>query len=452
MLLLDPLPTLQVRRGDKRKMSAAIRRKHDHLHWARKFIARLRRERPLTEIRVGDPEQPNILEVRDGAESVSAEVLNPPIYKESFSRGPMIKYKSVMSPEYTKKLVAHMSGTKSTAGDLFDYLNSDEARPQEDNAARNPLDCLFAIIHSDTLNLLHVMELALSKIGRHMLNDTSIQHRLVRWRNLLEDFDTELNGLDSSLQGFVTFLDGFHHGSQDFSALKDRIMQCATNITRLQQRTERTNKSLMANMSILESKRGIAQAESVTKITELAFVFIPLTFSASIFSMQVKELSKKEVSLRSFFIVAIVVTTSSYALRLIIRSTWVARRRQTLLKRITEDGKLQPGDPIPTRIFLAWFWGRLGFTGRLILAIAIMSALPLSLIWTSPLVGGIKVAITILTSVILLIPLILRIFQAQFLKKREKALANSTTVEEHFRGDSQRASIILDRLLGVENS
>lgn len=327
MLLLDPIPTLQVRRGEKRKKSEASRRRHDHLHWAWKFIARLRRETPLSETRIGDPEQPDNLETRDGAESDSAVYLNRPIYKNYYPRGPTIKYESIMSPEYTKKLVAQMGGTNSTARDLFDYLNPDEFCPQEENLARVPLACLFAIINFDISNLLHMMDSTLSEIGRHMLNDTSIQHRLVRWRNLLENFDTELNGLDYSLQSFVAFLDNAHCGSQDFSTLKARIRQCATNIIHLQQRTKRTNKSLMANMSIVESKRGIAQAESVTKVTELAFVFIPLTFSASIFSMQVKEISKKEVSLRAFFIVAIVSTTSSYALRLIIRSKWVNRRR-----------------------------------------------------------------------------------------------------------------------------
>lgn len=75
----------------------------------------------------------------------------------------------------------------------------------------------------------------------------------------------------------------------------------------------------MANMSVVESKRGTAEAESVTKLTQLAFLFIPLTFSASIFSMQVKELDASRKSIAAFFILAIIITTASYALRLLIR-------------------------------------------------------------------------------------------------------------------------------------
>lgn len=417
VLLLDPLPMLQVRRAEKWEKSVTTMGQRNDRHWARKSIARLTRERPSMEVRVRDSEQPNTLEMRGGAESGSSEFSDRPIYDQLFPRGPIIKYESIMLPQYAKNLAAYMSCTKSTAEDLSDYLNLDENHPQEEVPARDPLDCLFAIIQSDTLNTLHLMGLALSEIGHHMLIDTLIQHRLVHWRNLLENVDVELNKLEFSLRDFTNFLEGFYYGSQDFPALKARIMKCATNIAHMKQHTERTNKSLMANMSIVESKRGIAQAESVTKLTELAFFFIPLTFSASIFGMQVKELSKTEVSLRAFLILAVTITTSSYALRLIIRSNQVIRRRQNLFKRIRENYELQPGDSIPTTIFLAWLWGCLGSTGRLVVVVAIVSTVPLSIIWTSSLVNGVKVGITILICIILGIPFVWNYLMALFLNK-----------------------------------
>ena len=334
----------------------------------------------------------------------------------------MIKYESIIWPEYTERLVAHINCTKSTGGDLADYLNPDEADPQEERQARDPLDCLFIIIHSDTLNLLHLMDSALSQIGRQMLNETSIQQRLVHWRNLLENFNTELNRLEVSLQNSMSFLEGSDYGFQDFPAFEARKMQCIENIARLKQRTKQINKSLMANMSIIESKRGIAEAESVTKLTELAFFFIPLTFSASIFGMQVRELSKSEVSLWMFFLLAIAIMTSSYAVRLIIRSKRVIRLRHNLLNRIREDHELQPGDPIPTTIFLAWILGRLSTIRTLTLAVAIVSPILLSTIWTSSLVGGIKVGITILTSLMLGIPLAWVAFTALYIQMRKRAI------------------------------
>lgn len=418
MLLLDPLPILQVRRGTKHKNSAKSMRQPNDRQWARKFIARLRAEGPLTEASIGDSEQPNMPEGRGGAESEKLEYSYPRVFERLSLRSPMMKYESIMSPQYTKEFAAYIGCTNSTAADLGNYLNLDESHPQRNTGARDPLDCLFAIIQSDTLNMLHLMDLALSEIGRHMLNDTFIQHRLVHWRHLLQKFDTELNRLENSLRGFSRFITSSRSGSRDFASIKARTMQCTTEIAHLKQRTERTNKSLMANMSIIESKRAIAEAESITKLTELAFFFIPLTFSASIFGMQVKELNSTEVSLRAFFVLAIAITTSSYALRLIIRSKRVIRRRQNLFKRIREDYHLQPGDPIPTTTFFAWFWGHLGSIKPPILAVVIMSPVLLGVIWTSPLVSGIKAGITLFISIILVIPFVYVTFKGPYARRR----------------------------------
>lgn len=395
---------LQVQQDEVQIRLGMSMRQHKDRHWARTTIARLTRQKPLSGTNVVDSEQPTIPEMRDGAENVSTQVSNHLIYELSTPRGPMIKYDSIIWPENTEKLVAHVSCTKSTGGDLSDYLTPDEVNPQEESQAKDPLDYLFTIIHSDILNMLHLMDLALSQIGHQMLNETSIQQRLVHWRNLLEKFDTKLNRLEVSLPNSMSFLEGFDYGFHDFPAFKARTTQCTITITRLQQRTEQINKLLMANMSMIESKRGIAEAESVTKLTELAFFFIPLTFSASILGMQVRELSESEVSLWMFFLLAIAIMTSSYAVRLIIRSKRVIRLRHNLFKRIREEYDLEPDDPIPTTIFLAWTWRHVGTVSRLTLAIAIVSPILLSTVWTSSLAGGIKVGITILTSFMLGMP------------------------------------------------
>jgi len=40
-------------------------------------------------------------------------------------------------------------------------------------------------------------------------------------------------------------------------------------------------------MSIVESKRAILQTETVSKLTQLAFFFIPLTLVATVFGMNI---------------------------------------------------------------------------------------------------------------------------------------------------------------------
>jgi Mg2+ and Co2+ transporter CorA len=48
---------------------------------------------------------------------------------------------------------------------------------------------------------------------------------------------------------------------------------------------ESTFTALMGTMSIIESGKAINEAEQVTKLTQLAFFFIPLTFVAGVFGM-----------------------------------------------------------------------------------------------------------------------------------------------------------------------
>lgn len=62
------------------------------------------------------------------------------------------------------------------------------------------------------------------------------------------------------------------------------------------QRCERASQGLMAAMSITESQNAIQQGHEVQKLTELAFIFIPMSFAASYFGMemQVREPNRRD--------------------------------------------------------------------------------------------------------------------------------------------------------------
>jgi Mg2+ and Co2+ transporter CorA len=55
----------------------------------------------------------------------------------------------------------------------------------------------------------------------------------------------------------------------------------------IEERVDRSFHALMASMSIAESERAIVQGTAVARLTELAFIFIPLNFACSFFSMQI---------------------------------------------------------------------------------------------------------------------------------------------------------------------
>jgi Mg2+ and Co2+ transporter CorA len=63
---------------------------------------------------------------------------------------------------------------------------------------------------------------------------------------------------------------------------------------------ERCNEAivvLMSSVSISESKKAIGQATRVTRLTFLAFLFVPLSFTTSFFGMNVREIANERLSI-----------------------------------------------------------------------------------------------------------------------------------------------------------
>ena len=346
--------------------------------------------------------EPGISEKGEETEIQVLKSMNRCIFEGLYPRGPAVDYDFLMNPDNTVLLAEHVDLTKPTAANLAEWLTYNHGRQSPMVGSFTHLEYLFAIIHNDTMNTLRHMDLALREIGQHILDETLIQQRLVHWRLLLERFGTEFQQLEDSLRRFAGFINASKvsdkNSTEDQNTLRPPVEKLledsVSQINSLRQRTTRSHKSLMANMSIIESKRGIAEAESVTKLTELAFFFIPLTFSASVFSMQVKELNASRTSIAAFFILAVIITTALYALRLLIRSEKFTDLKKRSLNDIRHNAGLASGSSIPTKIFLAWLWQRnrwfiigLGITG--------VSAGPIAALWTSQLTTGIKVDITI---------------------------------------------------------
>lgn len=348
-----------------------------------------------------------VLEEEEGTVKITLKPMNRCMFEGLYPRGPTIDYDFLMDPNNVHILAEHLDRTKSTAANFAEWLTHNDRRHPLAIEPTTHMEYLFAIIHNDTVNILRHMELALREIGQHILDDTLIQQRLIHWRLLLERFGTELQQLEESLRRFAEFISATGKSLVPYrnneetpprsispvdKLLEDSVFQ----INSLRQHTTRSHKSLMANMSIVESKRGIAEAESVTKLTELAFFFIPLTFSASIFSMQVKELNASRISIAAFFILAIIITTASYALRLLLRSENFIDLRRKTLSDIRQNSSLPSGSPIPTKTFLAWLWRRVGLLSIIVTFLVVLLVTPIAVLWTRDLNHGFKVLLTIL--------------------------------------------------------
>jgi len=93
---------------------------------------------------------------------------------------------------------------------------------------------------------------------------------------------------------------------QDFGHLLERAEA-------LHRRTTEAIGVLMSSISISESQKAIEQAQRVGKLTFLAFVFVPLSFTTSAFGMSVTEL-KDGVDLKWWVTLSVPVTAFAVAL------------------------------------------------------------------------------------------------------------------------------------------
>ena len=376
--------------------------------WLARFTG-TRQEEPRNQEEVAI--EPEIDEEEEGTELITLRPIDNPLFSSVVPRGPMMKYDLFSSLDNIPFIAKQLAGTNSTATDLAQWLQHEEHQRIHQWTRLGPLNLLFNIIHQDIMEVVHLMNLALSEISYDILDDSTIQQRLLHWRHLLDRFERELSQLQDSLQAFATFLlpppiPRSAHPDKDSedNPINSQLKASLKQISDLRQRTTKSYKSLTANISIVESKRGIAEAESVTKLTELAFLFIPLTFSASIFSMQVKELNAANISISAFFVLAIIITTSSYGLRLFIRSDSVIKFRKHVVEQVRIDAELPPGAAIPTRSFLIWVLHRFELlivpTSFIVMTIAIagiaLLVAPLAVLWARHTDRGYKAVISLL--------------------------------------------------------
>lgn len=130
---------------------------------------------------------------------------------------------------------------------------------------------------------------SLDEIDRSISSDSKIRSTVDHWRYLFGVWRPMLLGMHEDVQGALTRLDILsenHHitYTDHHRNLRQLLGTCET----LQKRNVESFQAVMSTMSIMESKAAIEQGHSIQKLTELAFIFIPLSFAASFFGMEVK--------------------------------------------------------------------------------------------------------------------------------------------------------------------
>ena len=259
-----------------------------------------------------------------------------------------------------------------------------------------PLEVLFTVIHGDVISLAEVMSSALEDIREKSASTTVLQveEYVLHWRSILNRYRYELSRLLRRLSDFSRFVHTRMESSSsldprrksnplaiplDTKSSRDLVEDATREIKETLQEIDGLYNALRAEMSIADSRRSIAEAESVSKLTELAFLFIPLTFAASIFSMQIQQL-QSAVPLSYFVVASLILLFLSYSMRLAVRSPRLAEFKRKCYRLAREEANIPESRPLGTHEVLRWAFLQAKPTLQRAIVWALKVSLPVTLV------------------------------------------------------------------------
>ncbi len=236
---------------------------------------------PVTQARKGDARKGDALPTR------MAETPSTTLYNTNFTRRSLffnqIRPRIPVRSNYKSLMMGYDIGAQfiyPTCNDIFVSLNFMN-RPQWVNnghlifSHNSPITMvLFQIMESDTLQILQLIRSNLREIDHGTMDDILLQQNLQAWRNLITNVRDILPEIRDSFRSFLSFTRdpyGFRYPQlQEASQLSNSLKELELNISDTLSLAVETQKSLFTNISIVDSKRGIAESEAVTRLTELA--------------------------------------------------------------------------------------------------------------------------------------------------------------------------------------
>jgi hypothetical protein len=270
----------------------------------------------------------------------------------------------------------------------------------------DPIIILLRIVEQDSRVFLRSLEWALDDICNDSLDEFLLTRRLSDWRKLMSDFEKEVPAISTRLEHFVNFVSDSSGTKLLPDEVKGILQTVREDVTRVKTRLDEAYADLRVDMQFNESRRSMNETQTVTRLTELAFVFIPLSFCASLFSMSIRELDQG-VPVWIFIITAITMVAIAYGVRILVGSELLVNSTRRSFERFWEITGVKPGDsdkaPMFTivRFTTQEIWKSIrdsllvGTAGSLSLTAPLV--IPIVFMWTSTDMGrGFKTIITLL--------------------------------------------------------
>jgi hypothetical protein len=311
---------------------------------------------------------------------------------------PRNKYKA------TSDQLASLGNSFVTMVSTFDCIQPDDLYDLAGNREAVPVISLSRLIANDMHGLFRSLDWSLDAISQDSQDDYLMARRLSEWRKLMGHFEIEVPAMAKRLNHFLEFVfrPTAAHGYPDEVI---RVLQTVEqDVALATPKLGDAYDDLRADMQFTESRRSISETKTVTRLTELAFVFIPLSFCASLFSMSIDEL-ENGVPVWIFVVTALATIALAYAVRMFVGSELLINSTRRSLERFWRRTGVKRGADAPMltiTLFVAqdvWNNGGSRFaasTAKLSILIAI-TAVPVVFMWTSENMGSsFNAAVTLL--------------------------------------------------------
>lgn len=218
---------------------------------------------------------------------------------------------------------------------------------------------LLSILHGDILELIHIMRFTTEEIRRTMIDMTSyhLEKKSLEWKSLLTRFHYELQNVIDNVPSLLHLVKHSDRKSSDDTGkkLQEEIVNEASTAMNL---IDRVIDLLRTELDVIESKRNIEQTENVNKLTELAFVFIPLGYCTGLFAVPFREVEGSAPSIGVFIGVSLAFMSTAYVFRLFITSGYYSNARMRNYEIIRQYAQQPEGAPIRTRMVVLWMLSR----------------------------------------------------------------------------------------------
>ncbi|KAH0543139.1 hypothetical protein FGG08_002484 [Glutinoglossum americanum] len=188
------------------------------------------------------------------------------------------------------------------------------------NLRRRIMGIITQIMLSDQMDVFSHLSEAVRSIDLAMSHDNMLHNHLQSWRQLFGSWRHGLSSTRASIDYVLNTMkidkgkdrEGADDGGADPSALEEEFGHLSAEVDFLWGRIESTFQALMSTMAIVEHRAAIQQAAEISKLTRLAFLFIPLSFVAALFGMNIGTVGKN-LKLWIWAVVSVSVTGAAYA-------------------------------------------------------------------------------------------------------------------------------------------